>query len=185
MSAPERVNPAEDPAILRALEGLLYIAGEEGISVESLHPVFPDISPAALLDCLDVIAAKYDESHGIELACFAGQYKLVARPEVFPYAQKLYENIKAPAYSNAALETLAIIAYNQPITRVEIEEIRGVACETVLKKLQMRDLICADSRSDAVGKPLLYRVTDTFMDAFGLESLDELPKMEEAKEHLF
>lgn len=160
------------------LEGLLFTAGEEGISVPALCGVLEECSRQDILQMLSALDEMYDEKHGIELACFGGQYKLVTRSFVFPYARALYENVKVPAYSAAALETLAIIAYKQPVTRIEIEEIRGVACDAVLRKLLMRDLIAADQRSDAVGKPLLYTVTQNFMDAFGLETLDELPDLE-------
>ena len=87
--------------------------------------------------------------------------------------------MKAPSLSPAALETLAIIAYKQPITRVEIEEIRGVNCEMMLKKLQLRNLIEAKDRKDVIGKPLLYTVTDEFLDTFQLESLKELPELKQ------
>lgn len=84
--------------------------------------------------------------------------------------------------SQPALETLAIIAYRQPITRVEIEDIRGVGCEVMLKKLQARGLIEANERLDTVGKPLLYTVTDTFLDTFQLETIQELPELPERKQ---
>ena len=85
------------------------------------------------------------------------------------------------------METLAIIAYRQPVTRVEIEEIRGVNCEMMLKKLQNRGLIEAKDRLDVIGKPLLYTVTDEFLDAFQLETIDELPVIQEkdTKQELF
>lgn len=167
------------------LEGLLFMAGEEGLSLVQIQSVFPDHSREDLEKQLQVLGDMLNHGHGVELVQFGGRYKIVTREQIFPYAKKLYEEIKAPSLSNAALETLAIIAYKQPITRVEIEEIRGVSCDAILKKLQMRDLIAADSRSDAVGKPLLYTVTDTFMDSFALTSLDELPKLENTRQNLF
>ena len=94
-------------------------------------------------------------------------------------AKKLFSIAKISKLSNAALETLAIIAYKQPITRVEIEEIRGVGADVMIRKLEARGLIKEEGRSDAPGRPFLYSVTDEFMDAFKLLSLDELPDLPE------
>lgn len=160
------------------LEGILFAAGEEGVSVKAFKNVFPDLSLAQIDQALHDLQKKYASGFGFELACFGDSWKFVTCERIFPYAKRLYEQIKPPSFSNAALETLAIIAYKQPVTRVEIEEIRGVACDAILKKLQARELIEANSRSDAVGKPLLYTVTDSFMDTFGLTSLQELPDLE-------
>ena len=116
---------------------------------------------------------------GFELVEFANRYKFITKEFVYPYAKNIFEEVKAPSLSPAALETLAIIAYKQPITRVEIEEIRGVNCEMMLKKLQLRNLIEAKDRKDVIGKPLLYTVTDEFLDTFQLESLKELPELKQ------
>lgn len=116
-------------------------------------------------------------SRGIDLVEYAGRWRFVARAEVFPYAQDLFREVRPASLSAAALETLAVIAYRQPVTRVQIEEIRGVACDTMLKKLLARGYIEARDRLDAVGRPLLYRVTDAFLDAFSLEDLQSLPEL--------
>ncbi|WP_302606974.1 SMC-Scp complex subunit ScpB, partial [Faecalibaculum rodentium] len=112
-----------------------------------------------------------------DLVEYAGRWRFVARAEVFPYAQDLFREVRPASLSAAALETLAVIAYRQPVTRVQIEEIRGVACDTMLKKLLARGYIEARDRLDAVGRPLLYRVTDAFLDAFSLEDLQSLPEL--------
>lgn len=104
------------------------------------------------------------------------------------YAQKLFADIKQSTLSQSALETLAIVAYKQPITRVEIEEIRGVGCDMMLRKLQARNLIEEAGRSEAPGRPILYGVTQEFMDSFKLLSLQELPDLptfEREQEDLF
>lgn len=119
---------------------------------------------------------------GIELVEYASRYKFVTKEFVYPYGEKLFSSEKTVTLSQPALETLAIIAYRQPITRVEIEDIRGVGCEVMLKKLQARGLIEAKERLDTVGKPLLYTVTDTFLDTFQLETLQELPDLPEQKQ---
>ena len=104
--------------------------------------------------------------------------------QLHPYAEKLFAATKMATLSNAALETLAIIAYKQPITRVEIEEIRGVGCDMMIRKLLARSLIKECGRSDAPGRPFLYEVTKEFMDTFQLESLKELPDLPNFKEQV-
>ena len=97
------------------------------------------------------------------------------------YYQKLLEDEDSGILSQAALETLAIIAYNQPITRIDVDEIRGVASAHMIKKLVSRDLIKEVGRSETAGRPILYGVTDEFLDYFGLASINELPKIDEIK----
>ena len=156
------------------IEGLLFLSGEEGLSKEQL-------SDAIQMDAGSFIETLKEEyrnpDKGFELVEFANRYKFITKEFVYPYAKNIFEEVKAPSLSPAALETLAIIAYKQPITRVEIEEIRGVNCEMMLKKLQLRNLIEAKDRKDVIGKPLLYTVTDEFLDTFQLESLKELPEL--------
>ena len=158
------------------VEGLIFLSGEEGLSFQQIKQAVDCDSDSTLNDILDQLKQEYqDQEHGFELVEYASRYKFVTKESVYPYGQKLFESIKTPTLSQAALETLAIIAYKQPITRVEIEEIRGVNCEMMLKKLQARGLVDAKDRLDAVGKPLLYCVTDAFLDAFQLQTLAELP----------
>ncbi len=158
------------------IEGLLFLSGEEGLSKEQL-------SDAIQMDAGSFIETLKEEyrnpDKGFELVEFANRYKFITKEFVYPYAKNIFEEVKAPSLSQAALETLAIIAYKQPITRVEIEEIRGVNCEMMLKKLQLRNLIEAKDRKDVIGKPLLYTVTDEFLDTFQLESLKELPELKQ------
>ena len=158
------------------IEGLLFLSGEEGLSKEQL-------SDAIQMDAGSFIETLKEEyrnpDKGFELVEFANRYKFITKEFVYPYAKNIFEEVKAPSLSPAALETLAIIAYKQTITRVEIEEIRGVNCEMMLKKLQLRNLIEAKDRKDVIGKPLLYTVTDEFLDTFQLESLKELPELKQ------
>ena len=108
---------------------------------------------------------------------YGSNYKFISKKAVYPYAQELFHNAKANTLSQAALETLAIIAYKQPITRIEIEELRGVSAEMMLRRLLVRNLIREVGRSDAPGRPILYEVTEEFMDSFKLYSLNELPEL--------
>lgn len=161
------------------VEGLLYVVGEEGLKIENIAAVM-DISIEDVKAILTNIESKYRfDQFGIELVNYGGSYRFVTKKAIYPYVQKLLHNEKAASLSNAALETLAIIAYKQPITRVEIEELRGVGCDMMLRKLQARELIKEAGRSDAPGKPILYEVTEEFLNSFGLETIGMLPDLPE------
>ena len=161
------------------VEGLLYVVGEEGLKIENIAAVM-DISTEDAKAILTNIESKYRfDQFGIELVNYGGSYRFVTKKAIYPYVQKLLHNEKAASLSNAALETLAIIAYKQPITRVEIEELRGVGCDMMLRKLQARELIKEAGRSDAPGKPILYEVTEEFLNSFGLETIGMLPDLPE------
>ena len=161
------------------VEGLLYVVGEEGLKIENIAAVM-DISTEDVKALLTNIESKYRfDQFGIELVNYGGSYRFVTKKAIYPYVQKLLHNEKAASLSSAALETLAIIAYKQPITRVEIEELRGVGCDMMLRKLQARELIKEAGRSDAPGKPILYEVTEEFLNSFGLETIGMLPDLPE------
>ena len=161
------------------VEGLLFLVGEDGVRVEQLALAIEKSMEDTLI-ILENIQRKYgSELYGIELVGYGSVYKFVTKKDIYPYAQKLFGETKPNNLSAAALETLAIIAYKQPITRVEIEELRGVSADVMLRKLQARNLIREAGRSEAVGRPILYEVTEEFMDAFKLYTLNELPDLPE------
>lgn len=167
----------------RVLEGLLFLSGDEGLSVEQLNGCVEELNKKEIETVLDELMQDYlADVHGIELVRFGGIYKFVTKESIHPYAQKLFSSTKVATLSNAALETLAIVAYKQPITRGEIEEIRGVSCDMMVRKLLARNLIKECGRSDAPGRPFLYEVTEEFMDTFKLVSLKELPELPEFKD---
>ena len=170
------------------IEGLIFLSGEEGLSLKQLQSTLNQ-EENLVLEQIESLKEDYSsESRGMELVEYANRYKFVTKEFVYPYGEKLFSSNEPVTLSQAALETLAIIAYKQPITRVEIEEIRGVGCEVMLKKLQARGLIEAKEHMDTVGRPLLYTVTDTFFDAFQLKTLQELPELPDSgidKENLF
>ena len=172
------------------LEGLLFITGDEGVTAEQAATAL-DITPELAAEYFDELMEEYtDDSRGIEIANYAGTYRFLTKAVVFDYAKRLFQITKTAQLSQAALETLAIIAYKQPITRVEIEEIRGVGADMMLRKLMARDLIRESGRSEAAGRPILYEVTEEFMNSFKLLSLKELPELpsfstEEESEELF
>ena len=168
------------------LEGLLFLSGDEGLSVEQIIGCLEnDEMSEHLEETLDDLMKEYlEDSHGIELVRFGGVYKFVSKESVHEYAERLFSSTKMSTLSNAAMETLAIIAYKQPITRVEIEEVRGVGCDMMVRKLLARGLVKESGRSDAPGRPFLYEVTEEFMDTFKLESLKELPDLPNYHENM-
>lgn len=168
------------PNLKKIFEGLLFIAGDEGLSIEQIKSCLEeDILVEEIEGILDQMMKEYlqEDDRGFEMVRFGGIYKFVSKQDIHPYAEKMFASTKISTLSQAALETLAIIAYKQPITRAEIEEIRGVGCDMMVRKLLARNLIKECGRSDAPGRPFLYEVTDEFMDAFKLESLKELPEL--------
>ena len=173
-------SKTEEPTNIEAIvEGLLYIVGEDGVKKEAIAKAI-DKSLEDTEVILENIQRKYaQEIFGIELVGYGSVYKFISKKSVYPYAQILFDNAKQNTLSQAALETLAIIAYKQPITRIEIEDLRGVGAEMMLRKLLARNLIKEAGRSDAPGKPILYEVTEEFMDSFKLYTLNELPDLPE------
>lgn len=160
------------------LEGLLFVVGEEGLSITQAKEIL-ELEPEELASLISELQASYDSpDHGIQLEILGSYLKLTTKKEHHDYYQKLVE-IDSSHLSPASLETLAIIAYQEPITRVEIDEIRGVNSSHQIRKLLARDLIQELGRSDQAGRPILYGVTKDFYDYFGISNKEELPKLEE------
>ncbi len=187
VTAVRKLDGVDDRAII---EGLLYVVGEEGVKVEQLA-MATDKPHEVIMDILKDIKKRYDDSSfGIELVNYGGSYKFLSKTSVYPYVAKLLNLTKANSLSQSALETLSIIAYKQPITRIEIEELRGVGCDMMLRKLTARGLIREAGRSEAPGRPILFEVTEDFLDSFKLASLEDLPELpsyeiDEESENLF
>ena len=176
-SASEEQQPDPKEHMLAILEGLLFLCGDDGLSIEQAAASM-DASEEYVAELFDDLQKYYlQESRGIEIARFGEKYRFLSKEFIHEAAKKLFQTSTEAKLSNAALETLAIIAYKQPITRVEIEEIRGVGADVMLRKLVARGLIQEDGRSEAAGRPILYSVTDEFLDSFKLFSLDELPEL--------
>jgi len=159
------------------IEGLLFVVGDEGLTLIDLCSII-GVSDDVILSSLNDLISDYENSdRGIRIEVFGESYKLVTKKEYKDYLKKLVPD-EEDLLTQSNLETLAIIAYNQPITRMQIEEIRGVNSSHVVRKLLMRDLICEKGRSDLPGKPILYGTTDFFLDYFGISSLEDLPLIE-------
>ncbi len=170
----------ENDAKLRAvLEGLLFLTGDDGLTLEKAAQAM-EIGVEDVERLMTQLQKYYiNDDRGFEIERYGNTYRFLSKTFVHESAKRLFQIDKESHLSNAALETLAIIAYKQPITRVEIEEIRGVGADVMLRKLEARGLIKEEGRSDAPGRPFLYTVTDEFMDSFRLMSLDELPDLPE------
>ena len=176
-SSSDEQQPDPKERMLVILEGLLFLCGDDGLSIEQAAASM-DATEEYVAELFDELQKYYlQESRGIEIARFGEKYRFLSKAAIHEAAKKLFQTSTEAKLSNAALETLAIIAYKQPITRVEIEEIRGVGADVMLRKLVARGLIQEDGRSEAAGRPILYSVTDEFLDSFKLLSLDELPEL--------
>ena len=159
------------------IEGALFLTGDEGCSLKELSVIL-DVPVKEVEGYIDEMMERYqyDESKGLMIVLLGSKYKLATKIIYKPYFEKMIAQAEA-SLSNAALETLAIIAYNQPVTRSRIEDIRGVSSDAMVRKLQAKALIKEVGREDTPGKPILYGVSDEFMDAFNLTSLAELPDL--------
>ena len=162
---------------LGILEGLLFAVGDEGITpaqVEYVLEVNKDEVNSLLLELKD----RYQNiSSGVTIIEVAGVYKMTTKKEHAPYLKRLIQNPHQRGLSNAALEVLAIVAYRQPITRHEIENIRGASSDNVLRKLLNFSLIEEGGRLEGPGRPILFKTTDEFLDYFGIKTLEELPEL--------
>ena len=160
---------------ISVLEGVLFVAGDDGITLEEASYIL-ELERSAVRQLLDELKKRLeDENSGLELLLTASHYKLVTKASLKSYIEKYAVSPYSSQLSQASLETLAIIAYKQPVTRVDIESIRGVQSSGSIQKLLLRDLIEEAGRLETPGRPKLYKTTAYFMDYFGLESLDALP----------
>lgn len=160
------------------LEGLLFVAGDEGLSKEKLLKIL-GVSEEEFNEIVtQFIGDLKSEERGLTIEEYNDNYKLVTKKEHADYYKLLVDAENSDTLSTAALETLAIIAYNQPITRLMVDEIRGVSSVYVMRRLILKNLIKEVGKSELPGRPILYGVTDQFLDYFGLKSLDDLPKID-------
>jgi len=167
--------------LLGVLEGILFVVGDEGITLNAVCEIMNIDAEEAKKLLLELRASYENDSRGIRISYLGDAFKLTTKKEHKEYYEKLIENPNTNLLSNAALETLAIIAYNQPITRVEIDEMRGVSSSHMIRKLVAKGLIKESGKSDMPGRPNLYKTTSEFLDYFGLATLSDLPEIKENK----
>ena len=165
------------------IESLLFAAGDEGLTIKQISEVL-EMDTIVAEDVLSKLVSEYNENQkrGIMIVQLAETYQLVTKKEYSPFLKKLVESPNNTALSQAALETLAIIAYKQPITRIEIEEIRGVKTDRPLQTLTAKALIKEMGRVEGPGRAYLYGTTKEFLDYFGLRNIKELPPLPEKLE---
>ena len=165
--------------LARLLEAALFASGRP-VPLDELAALDPEASPAAVAMALDEIRECYETGgHGVELMELAGGWQILTRAEYTETIERAQLASRPHRLSAAALETLALIAYRQPIGRLEIEEIRGVSVGGMLKTLLERGLIDVVSRGEGLGRPLLYGTTSAFLEQFALRHLGELPRADE------
>jgi segregation and condensation protein B len=172
----------EDAQLLAVLEACVYVAEEPLMPAQIAATLNQD--PERIRTLLEQLMAEYDRpEHGIGIKEVAGGYKMATKPEHHEAVRNFVKNLKTPPkLSLPALETLAVIAYKQPVTTPEIMDIRGVQGGGVLKTLLDRKLIAEAGRKNVIGKPMLYKTTKEFLIQFGLKDLSELPSLKEFEE---
>ncbi|MGE8034411.1 SMC-Scp complex subunit ScpB [Lysinibacillus sp. NPDC093692] len=162
------------------IESLLFVVGDDGLTIKQLSQLL--VEPEEIVvEKMEALKTTYEEdgSRGITVKEIAGVYQLITKPELADTIQRLVENPTAQSLSQASLEVLAIVAYKQPITRVTIEDLRGVKCERPIQTLASRGLIKEVGRSEGTGRAILYGTTKEFLNYFGLNSIEEMPSLPE------
>ena len=179
----QEATQGQDQTLKAAVEAIVYVA-DEPITVEQICKALKNAPATQVRQVLEALQQEYSqEGHGIEIREIAGGYKMFTKAEHHETIRKLVKDMTPPVkLSMAALETLATIAYRQPITIPEIQQIRGVHAASVLKTLLEKKLITTAGRKNVLGRPILYKTTREFMLEFGLSSLQELPSLQEFEE---
>ena len=162
---------------LGVLEGILFVMGDEGIDLKSLCEIM-NINQTEAKELLTALKKNYEaDDRGLRISYLGDAFKLTTKQEHKEYYEKLVVTPGTNKLSQAALETLAIIAYNQPISNPEVSEIRGIASGQLIRKLVAKGLLKEAGKSDMPGRPNLYRTTSEFLDYFGLAILEDLPEV--------
>ncbi|MFQ5992297.1 MAG: SMC-Scp complex subunit ScpB [Nitrospiraceae bacterium] len=178
----DRMASFEERELKALLEALLFVSPEP-VPIDRFMTVLGAISKSELRNALRQLREDFDrEGRGLQLVELAGGYQIMTRPDYAPWLKRLERTKAAPKLSRSALETLAIIAYKQPVIRAEIENIRGVEVSSVLRTLLERKLVRMVGRKEDPGRPILYGTTKFFLQHFGLRDLAELPPLREVKE---
>jgi segregation and condensation protein B len=172
-------SPANDEALLRrALEGLLFIT-DRPLSAAELGRLVGVKDQERVADCVEALRTELEQRNGgYRLMAVAEGWQMATRPDLAPYVRKLFADRATMRLSTAAQETLSIVAYRQPLTRAEIEEIRGVEVIAALETLLEKRLLKVVGRKETVGRPLLYGTTPEFLRHYGLRSLEDMPPID-------
>ena len=167
----------ENINMLAVLEGLLFLVGEDGMTIEQIMNIL-EVNKEEAFNLIDDLKKSYDNNNrGIRIHFLGNTFKLTTKSEHHMYYEKLLTDEENNTLSNSALETLAIIAYNEPITRIQVDEIRGVQTGQLIRKLVAKGLVKESGRSELPGRPILYKTTSEFLDYFGLSTINDLPRI--------
>jgi segregation and condensation protein B len=182
MSALKPDNPGESDMLVRQIEALLFVSTQP-VSESELASVL-GVSSVAVSRGIASLKALCDEGRGVTLLALAGGWQMTTAPDLESTVAEYQGTAAAQRVrlSKAALETLAVVAYNQPVTRGEMEEIRTVRCDRVVETLLKHGLVRVVGRKKSTGNPLLFRTTDRFLEIFGLDSIASLPTLEELQD---
>ncbi len=174
--------PEEKQAYIGVVEALLF-SSDTPLTISKIREILTDLSPQDIKSIINHLNDQYRTSRrSFEIRPIAGGYQIFNLAEYAVYIDRLNQSKQRTRLSQKALETMAIVAYKQPVTKHEIEEIRGVSADGVIKTLLSRNLIAISGRAKAPGGPFLYNTTKKFLDYFGLERLEDLPKLKEIDE---
>lgn len=172
--APQKLELKERVGIV---EAILFVTGNAVEKKEICRAL--DMTDAELEETLDALESGYDfDRRGLRLLRFGAHVQLATRPDYAPYVEKLLQPVQKQSLSQAVMETLAVIAYRQPVTKAEIEQIRGVKCDYSVQSLTVKGLIEEVGRKETLGRPILYGTTDTFLRHFCISSVAELPQID-------
>lgn len=186
----EHPGGTEDHTLQEATEAILF-AADEPVSATRISSIVaevtgrPEPSDEEVTATIDRLNTAYEEQgRAFEIKSWAGGYRMVTRASLASFAKTFYVEQQETGLSRSLMETLAVIAYRQPVTRPEVDFVRGVNSDYAIRKLLEMDLASVEGRADSVGRPLLYGTTDRFLEQFGLDSLDDLPTLREVEELL-
>jgi len=176
------MSQSEKKVYVNILESLLF-SSEASLTVSRIREIIPELKPKEIEQAVTSLNEQYQKSgRSFEIKEIAGGYQLFTLPEYADYIDRLFQTKQKSRLTQKALETVAIVAYKQPLTKHEIEEIRGVNVDGVMKTLLSRNLVTISGRAKEPGRPFLYVTTRRFLDYFGLKGLDDLPKLKEIDE---
>lgn len=168
------------PELSHVIEAILFVAGEP-VEIGELQRAL-EVTEIETLQAIDALDSDYSfHRRGICLKRFGNHIQLSTRAEYAPYVERLLQPIQKQSLSQSAMETLAVVAYRQPVTKLEIEAVRGVKCDYSVQSLANKGLIEEVGRKEALGRPILYGTTDKFLAHFGLSALIDLPKPPESE----
>ena len=162
--------------IPQIIEAILFVAGEP-VAIQELATAL-EVSELEVMRGIEELQHSFEsQNRGIAVKRYGDHLRLETRPEYAPYVERMLQPVQRQSLSQTAMETLAVIAYRQPTTKGEVEQVRGVKCDYSIQSLLQKGLIKEVGRKEALGRPILYATTDTFLEHFGISDIRELPPL--------